>query len=231
MTAEQPVDSPSFPNSPFGYTARPGHQDRVEPTPYRMGLVLVILLIPMVLGIFWYLVARPAGMDVATSPPTPEADITPNNDPVPPSTAESVAASDLSPDETDAIHQATRPSAGEVVNTALETMASATVPLEEPTDSSVRDEAMNLPVEAASDVATELEITTPEIELLPLPAPGKERIAWVQQRLTEQGYRPGPIDGFWGQRTARALAKFQQATGLSATGELNEATLAALRIH
>lgn len=47
-------------------------------------------------------------------------------------------------------------------------------------------------------------------------------IAGVQARLANLGYSPGPVNGTWSDRAAAALADFQKATGLEATGELTD---------
>jgi peptidoglycan hydrolase-like protein with peptidoglycan-binding domain len=49
-------------------------------------------------------------------------------------------------------------------------------------------------------------------------------ISWVQKRLSELGYDPGPADGVWGAKSRKALKAFQTAEGLEATGELDEQT-------
>ncbi len=50
----------------------------------------------------------------------------------------------------------------------------------------------------------------------------------VQQALQALGIDPGPVDGLAGPLTAAAVAAFQAASGLPATGEVDEATRAAL---
>lgn len=57
---------------------------------------------------------------------------------------------------------------------------------------------------------------------------GPRHVADVQRRLAARGFDPGPIDGEWGPQTARALAAFQWACGLPATGQLDRATRARL---
>lgn len=54
-------------------------------------------------------------------------------------------------------------------------------------------------------------------------------ITEAQRRLTELGYRPGPIDGSMGKRTVDALLQFQRSSGLSPSGKLDVATSDALR--
>ena len=50
----------------------------------------------------------------------------------------------------------------------------------------------------------------------------------VQTTLQQQGFYKGNIDGMWGPATQGATLSFQRARGLSATGELDSPTLAAL---
>src|SRR5688572_12608582 len=53
----------------------------------------------------------------------------------------------------------------------------------------------------------------------------------VQHRLNQLGYNAGPEDGVMGPATRTALMSFQRAEGLSATGRVNRATIAALRFE
>lgn len=50
-----------------------------------------------------------------------------------------------------------------------------------------------------------------------------------QRELNRIGYNAGPVDGLWGQRSARALARFQRAEGLRQTGVLTDDLLRRLR--
>ena len=52
----------------------------------------------------------------------------------------------------------------------------------------------------------------------------------VQQALNDKGYDAGPIDGQWGPNTEEAVRRFQQASGLPPTGELEGSTLSALGV-
>ncbi len=49
-----------------------------------------------------------------------------------------------------------------------------------------------------------------------------------QATLRALDFDPGAIDGLWGQATARAISEFQNGNQLSESGELDEATCAAL---
>ncbi len=53
-------------------------------------------------------------------------------------------------------------------------------------------------------------------------------IVAAQEELVRLGYDPGRPDGIWGTRTMAAVKAFQVAEGLAPSGELDEATLAAL---
>lgn len=52
----------------------------------------------------------------------------------------------------------------------------------------------------------------------------------VQQALNSKGYNVGPVDGQYGAATADAVRRFQQVSGLPATGELGRPTLNALGV-
>ncbi|HYC43941.1 MAG TPA: peptidoglycan-binding domain-containing protein [Burkholderiales bacterium] len=52
----------------------------------------------------------------------------------------------------------------------------------------------------------------------------------VQEKLNAAGHDVGPVDGIAGPRTAQALRSYQQSKGLSATGRLDQETLASLGI-
>jgi peptidoglycan hydrolase-like protein with peptidoglycan-binding domain len=51
----------------------------------------------------------------------------------------------------------------------------------------------------------------------------------IQTLLAERGYRPGPVDGFAGGRTADAARAYQKDSGLPETGKLDQALLDSLR--
>jgi hypothetical protein len=52
----------------------------------------------------------------------------------------------------------------------------------------------------------------------------------VQQALNDKGYNAGPMDGQWGPATEDAVRKFQRASGLPETGQLERSTLNALGV-
>lgn len=51
----------------------------------------------------------------------------------------------------------------------------------------------------------------------------------VQQRLTDLGYNPGPVDGDYGRRTVDATKAFQRDNDLSQTGKIDRSLIVALR--
>jgi len=59
----------------------------------------------------------------------------------------------------------------------------------------------------------------------------RDDYARIQLLLQESGYNPGPVDGRWGPRTQRAMAAFQQSSGLPSSGEPDAATLDALGFY
>lgn len=54
---------------------------------------------------------------------------------------------------------------------------------------------------------------------------GREDTLRIQLLLQEAGFNPGTIDGRWGPQTRRAMAEFQRAAGLSASGRPDPTTL------
>ena len=56
----------------------------------------------------------------------------------------------------------------------------------------------------------------------------RQAIAHVQSELRQLGYYAGPIDGSWGPESRSAMAAFQQARGLPASGQPDQASLNAL---
>lgn len=53
----------------------------------------------------------------------------------------------------------------------------------------------------------------------------------VQQKLREEGFDPGPVNGEFWTKTQAALAQFQLSRTLPASGQLDDATLAALGVE
>jgi len=56
------------------------------------------------------------------------------------------------------------------------------------------------------------------------------RVRQAQTRLQEAGFAPGDIDGVLGPQTRTALRQYQAKHGLPKTGDLDEATLRALKV-
>lgn len=61
------------------------------------------------------------------------------------------------------------------------------------------------------------------------PTYAQKNLAW-QMALEREGFSPGVIDGRGGPKTALAAREFQKAAGLPVTGQLDDATTAALKI-
>jgi peptidoglycan hydrolase-like protein with peptidoglycan-binding domain len=66
--------------------------------------------------------------------------------------------------------------------------------------------------------------------LLVSPGPHAEFIKRVQQKLHEQGFDAGPINGDFGAKTQTALGQFQLSRTLPASGALDDQTLAELGV-
>jgi hypothetical protein len=98
-----------------------------------------------------------------------------------------------------------------------ETTAAPLPPLEAPAEPA--------PVAEPEPVA-ELE---PPVKAAPAPRTySRNDYARIQLLLEEAGYKPGPVDGRWGPQTQRALAAFQQSSGLPSSGQPDKTTLDAL---
>jgi peptidoglycan hydrolase-like protein with peptidoglycan-binding domain len=87
---------------------------------------------------------------------------------------------------------------------------------------------------ASKDVVKETAATLPrprppeataKVEARPTP----EIIADIQRELMRRGYYDGVVDGRYGPRTDAAVRDFEQASGLKASPEPNEALLAAIK--
>lgn len=59
---------------------------------------------------------------------------------------------------------------------------------------------------------------------------GSDRVRTLQRELAHLSDKPGPIDGFFGPRTTRAVTRFQAAEGLHADGVVGPRTLTQLRV-
>jgi peptidoglycan hydrolase-like protein with peptidoglycan-binding domain len=56
--------------------------------------------------------------------------------------------------------------------------------------------------------------------------PDRAQVERVQKALKDAGHDPGAIDGVMGARTSAALKAYQTKEGLSASGQLDDATMA-----
>jgi peptidoglycan hydrolase-like protein with peptidoglycan-binding domain len=58
----------------------------------------------------------------------------------------------------------------------------------------------------------------------------REAVEQIQKALKEKGHDPGPIDGVPGLKTNRAIRSFQTSQSLTASGQVDEKTAAALGV-
>lgn len=56
-------------------------------------------------------------------------------------------------------------------------------------------------------------------------------VSRMQQRLGQLGFYDGPVNGDFGERTQAALVQFQLSVPIPASGQLDDATLAALSLE
>lgn len=68
------------------------------------------------------------------------------------------------------------------------------------------------------------------VAFAPLHAQQTSEALEVQIALDQENFSPGAIDGLWGHRTRGALRAFQEARGLTASGELDAETREALKL-
>lgn len=57
----------------------------------------------------------------------------------------------------------------------------------------------------------------------------KEQVIMIQKALKSEGFYAGNVDGKWGKMSSGALQKFQRRYGLKPTGQIDNATLEALK--
>lgn len=84
---------------------------------------------------------------------------------------------------------------------------------------------------AVSDTHPEEAIPDNLPTLLASPGPDAEFIKQVQERLHAQGFDAGPVDGDFGIKTQAALAQYQLAMTLPASGMLDNDTLRDLGVE
>ena len=70
-----------------------------------------------------------------------------------------------------------------------------------------------------------------DLPLLASPGPYADFIKDVQEKLHQHGFDAGPVNGAYGTKTQAALAQFQLANTLPASGALDEETLRALGVQ
>ena len=92
-------------------------------------------------------------------------------------------------------------------------------------------------VSAAAFAGTAVSSLHPEeaipdnLPLLASPGPYAELISQVQEQLHAHGFDAGPVNGDFGTKTQAALAQFQLAQPLPASGALDDETLRALGVR
>ena len=97
-----------------------------------------------------------------------------------------------------------------------------------------------LPVAIATAIVLLLAVPAPSVkavstappEVLDFPtlrsgSQGPE-VAWLEQRLADLSYRPGPVDGVFDRKTRQAVIAFQKWEGLTRDGTVGEAVWEAL---
>jgi len=57
-----------------------------------------------------------------------------------------------------------------------------------------------------------------------------QMVRQIQQKLQDQGFDVGQIDGMWGPQTSSALKEFQRQQGMDADGKLSQSTVSALGV-
>lgn len=82
---------------------------------------------------------------------------------------------------------------------------------------------------AVSDIHPE-EAYPNDALMLVSPGPYADLIRAVQEKLHEQGFDAGPVNGDFGSKTQAALAQFQLSTMLPASGMLDAKTLSELGV-
>jgi peptidoglycan hydrolase-like protein with peptidoglycan-binding domain len=70
-----------------------------------------------------------------------------------------------------------------------------------------------------------------EAPRLTSPGPYEDFIKQLQQRLHQSGFDAGPVNGDFGTKTQAALAQFQLARSLPASGQLDKRTLEELGVQ
>ncbi len=100
-----------------------------------------------------------------------------------------------------------------------------------PTSQFFQDDLLSVPPPPlpSGDVSDERFNPIPSLEVLRFGS-SSSAVRRLQERLREEGFDPGPVDGRFGLQTQRALRQFQRANRLSADGIAGRDTLTALGI-
>jgi peptidoglycan hydrolase-like protein with peptidoglycan-binding domain len=92
--------------------------------------------------------------------------------------------------------------------------------------------AASVPALAQKAVGMDPEAAIPDnLPRLTSPGPYDDFVKEVQQKLHEQGFDAGPVNGDFGEKTQAALAQFQITMLLPASGALDDGTLRALGVQ
>jgi peptidoglycan hydrolase-like protein with peptidoglycan-binding domain len=97
-------------------------------------------------------------------------------------------------------------------------IAAITAPLKQTSKDGAKDAHATLPRPRPPEATAKVE-----------PRPTPEVVADIQRELMRRGYYDGVVDGRYGPRTDAAVRDFEQASGLKASTEPNEALLAAIK--
>jgi len=89
--------------------------------------------------------------------------------------------------------------------------------------------AVGIGSSAFTDIHPEEAYPDPQPPALAEPYSGL--VSSVQDRLRVLGFDPGPANGEFGAKTQAALAQFQLAAGVNASGQLDDRTLSELGIE
>lgn len=91
--------------------------------------------------------------------------------------------------------------------------------------------AASVPALAGKAVGIHPEEAIPDnLPRMTSPGPYDDFIKQVQQKLHQAGFDAGPVNGDFGEKTQAALAQFQLANTLPASGMLDGATMLALDV-
>ncbi|MBE9115084.1 peptidoglycan-binding protein [Lusitaniella coriacea LEGE 07157] len=100
-------------------------------------------------------------------------------------------------------------------------------PIESNSDSFIDENSTRTPISKPESLQETP--TTISSQLLRLGARGQS-VQTLQEKLRDEGFSPGIIDGVYGQQTQNAVMEFQRANGLDADGIVGKQTLSVLNL-